>query len=215
MVRVSIYGQEFVEPRKEGFIAMLRAFFFTHIYTDTDICIGRCTVSTLYTLYDELRTLIIINYILQLFALLRVYMYILGNFDTQHRSSRFFPFWAHRTSSPTTMLSRTVPRAVRTLRPLAVRAASTSTSVPTQKPSAEATHPAGPSQPAPAVIPQSPNYPKTWSTSQRAREDAYKESRFEQTSLEFQPNPVSAMELISKEPVRLVHGRKAVCDGGV
>lgn len=46
---------------------MLRAFFFTHIYTDTDICIGRCTVSTLYTLYDELRTLIIINYIIAAF----------------------------------------------------------------------------------------------------------------------------------------------------
>ncbi|KAI0003684.1 hypothetical protein BJV74DRAFT_881524 [Russula compacta] len=28
------------------------------------------------------------------------------------------------------------------------------------------------------------------------------------------PNPLSAMQLIANEPPRLVHGRKAVCDGG-
>jgi hypothetical protein len=32
--------------------------------------------------------------------------------------------------------------------------------------------------------------------------------------MELQPNPLSAMELIANEPIRLVHGRKAVCDGG-
>ena len=32
--------------------------------------------------------------------------------------------------------------------------------------------------------------------------------------MDLQPNPLSAMELIANEPIRLVHGRKAVCDGG-
>jgi len=33
--------------------------------------------------------------------------------------------------------------------------------------------------------------------------------------MELQPNPLSAMELIANEPIRLVDGRKAVCDGGI
>jgi NADH dehydrogenase (ubiquinone) Fe-S protein 6 len=33
--------------------------------------------------------------------------------------------------------------------------------------------------------------------------------------MELQPNPLSAMELIANESVRMVHGRKAVCDGGM
>ena len=32
--------------------------------------------------------------------------------------------------------------------------------------------------------------------------------------MELQPNPLSAMDLIANEPVRVIHGRKAVCDGG-
>ena len=32
--------------------------------------------------------------------------------------------------------------------------------------------------------------------------------------MELQPNPLSAMELVANEPIRVVHGRKAVCDGG-
>lgn len=32
--------------------------------------------------------------------------------------------------------------------------------------------------------------------------------------MELQPNPLSAMELIANEPVRIVQGRKVVCDGG-
>ncbi|KZT44381.1 hypothetical protein SISSUDRAFT_1038883 [Sistotremastrum suecicum HHB10207 ss-3] len=62
--------------------------------------------------------------------------------------------------------------------------------------------------------PQSPNLPSTWSTSQRPRPTANDGPRFEQTSVEYQPNALSAMELISREPIRLVDGRKAVCDGG-
>ncbi|KAJ8522577.1 hypothetical protein ONZ45_g876 [Pleurotus djamor] len=67
---------------------------------------------------------------------------------------------------------------------------------------------------AAAVAPQAPNHPTTWSTSQRPRPPVGSGPRFEQTVAELQPNPLSAMELISKEPIRLVHGRKAVCDGG-
>ncbi|KAG6898108.1 hypothetical protein C0992_005435 [Termitomyces sp. T32_za158] len=57
--------------------------------------------------------------------------------------------------------------------------------------------------------PQAPNYPTTWSTNQQPRAAATTGARFEQTALELQPNPPSAMELIANEPVRLVHGRKA------
>lgn len=32
--------------------------------------------------------------------------------------------------------------------------------------------------------------------------------------MDLQPNPLSAMQMIAEEPIRIVHGRKAVCDGG-
>lgn len=32
--------------------------------------------------------------------------------------------------------------------------------------------------------------------------------------MELQPAPLSALEMIANEPVRVVQGRKAVCDGG-
>ena len=32
--------------------------------------------------------------------------------------------------------------------------------------------------------------------------------------MDLQPNSLSAMELIANEPIRLIHGRKTVCDGG-
>lgn len=64
------------------------------------------------------------------------------------------------------------------------------------------------------VVPQSPNRAATWSTSQSPRPAGQSGPRFEQTNMELQPNPLSAMELLANEPVRLVHGRKAVCDGG-
>ena len=112
------------------------------------------------------------------------------------------------------MLSRVAPRTSGALRSLVRSASTQSSSVPAPKPLAEATHPSGPSHSTPTTAGQSPNYPKTWSTGQRAREDAYKEARFEQTALAFQPQPLSAMEMIAQEPVRIVHGRKAVCDGG-
>lgn len=66
----------------------------------------------------------------------------------------------------------------------------------------------------PTTTQQAPNYPSTWSASQRPRPVGGEDPRFEQTVMELQPNPLSAMALIAEEPVRLVHGRKAVCDGG-
>jgi NADH dehydrogenase (ubiquinone) Fe-S protein 6 len=62
--------------------------------------------------------------------------------------------------------------------------------------------------------PQAPNHPTTWSSSQQPRPAAGLGPRFEQTAMELQPNPLSAMELIDREPIRMVNGRKAVCDGG-
>lgn len=38
--------------------------------------------------------------------------------------------------------------------------------------------------------------------------------RFEQTVYELQPTPLSAMQMISEEPIRLVEQRVASCDGG-
>ena len=32
--------------------------------------------------------------------------------------------------------------------------------------------------------------------------------------MELQPNPLSAMKMINADSIRIVHGRKAVCDGG-
>jgi NADH dehydrogenase (ubiquinone) Fe-S protein 6 len=65
-----------------------------------------------------------------------------------------------------------------------------------------------------AVAPQSPNRAATWSTSQTPRPASQSGPRFEQTIMELQPNPLSAMELLGNEPVRLVDGRRAICDGG-
>ncbi|KAI0361594.1 hypothetical protein OH77DRAFT_1500893 [Trametes cingulata] len=90
-------------------------------------------------------------------------------------------------------------------RPLTRLSSSSTTSTPV--PAHEGTAPAAP-------VPQAPNYPTTWSTSQRPRPAPQSGPRFEQTIMELQPNPLSAMEMINREPIRVVHGRKAVCDGG-
>ncbi|KAF9056153.1 hypothetical protein BJ165DRAFT_1431260 [Panaeolus papilionaceus] len=66
----------------------------------------------------------------------------------------------------------------------------------------------------PVTLQQAPNHPTTWSTSQRPRPGPGSGPRFEQTAMDLQPNPLSAMDMIAQEPIRLVHGRKAVCDGG-
>ncbi|KAF5355631.1 hypothetical protein D9756_003761 [Leucocoprinus leucothites] len=99
---------------------------------------------------------------------------------------------------------RAIPQLARSLS----RAASTA--VPAKKNSAT---PTSPKEGLPTTQ-QAPNYPTTWSTNQAPRPGPGSSPRFEQTNMELQPNPLSAMELIANEPVRIVHGRKAVCDGG-
>lgn len=75
--------------------------------------------------------------------------------------------------------------------------------------------PAAPAPTSTQVTPsQAPNYPEPWSTNQRIRPGAASGPRFEQTAMEYQPNPPSAMALLAEEPIRVVHARKAVCDGG-
>ncbi|KAK7694670.1 hypothetical protein QCA50_001858 [Cerrena zonata] len=66
----------------------------------------------------------------------------------------------------------------------------------------------------PVGVQQAPNHPTTWSTNQRARPGPQSGARFEQTIMELQPQPLAAIEMIANEPIRVVHGRKAVCDGG-
>jgi len=99
------------------------------------------------------------------------------------------------------MLGRALPRLNRVFRNISRRASS----------KVENT---GMTKKADVPLQQSPNYPSTWSTSQRPRPGLGSNPRFEQTAIDLQPNPLSAMELVSEEPIRLVHGRKAICDGG-
>jgi hypothetical protein len=40
------------------------------------------------------------------------------------------------------------------------------------------------------------------------------DDRFEQTNLDLQPNAPSAMGMVAEDPIRLVDGRRASCDGG-
>jgi NADH dehydrogenase (ubiquinone) Fe-S protein 6 len=61
---------------------------------------------------------------------------------------------------------------------------------------------------------QSPNRPTPWSSSQNPKDIATTGPRFEQTLWEYQPNPLSAQELIAQVPVTMVQGRKISCDGG-
>jgi NADH dehydrogenase (ubiquinone) Fe-S protein 6 len=128
----------------------------------------------------------------------------------QTRSISFFVRRISQLPTPTppphqTMLSTRLA-AVARLRPAFARL-STSASSSSQAVPAEA-------KPTPAVVPQSPNRAATWSTNQRARPAGQSGPRFEQTIMDLQPNPLSAMELVSNEPIRLIHGRKTVCDGG-
>ena len=111
----------------------------------------------------------------------------------------------HRTRTHQRMLSTRLAAAAR-LRPAFAHLLSSSAS-------SKATVPAE-AQPVPAVVPQSPNHAATWSANQRPRPAGQSGPRFEQTAMELQPNPLSAMELIANEPTRVIHGRKAVCDGG-
>ncbi|KAL8701132.1 MAG: hypothetical protein Q9201_005073 [Fulgogasparrea decipioides] len=61
---------------------------------------------------------------------------------------------------------------------------------------------------------QAPNRAQPWSRSQQPRERAMSGPRFEQTIMEYQPQPHAAIELIHKQPVRWTKQRVASCDGG-
>ncbi|KAG5930403.1 hypothetical protein E4U42_001649 [Claviceps africana] len=81
-------------------------------------------------------------------------------------------------------------------------------------------------------IEQAPNRTDVWSRSQAPRSKAMTGPRFEQTDFDLQvtmcprnylrrttltaaqPQPLSAMEMIHKEPVRWTHDRTVACDGG-
>jgi hypothetical protein len=47
-----------------------------------------------------------------------------------------------------------------------------------------------------------------------ATKEARAYDRFEQTNLDLQPNAPSAMGMVAEDPIRLVDGRRASCDGG-
>ncbi|KAJ2011677.1 hypothetical protein IWW57_006546, partial [Coemansia sp. S610] len=61
---------------------------------------------------------------------------------------------------------------------------------------------------------QAPNREVTWTKSQRERLDIVDDPRFVQMDIDGQPRPMAAIELIAEEPVRIVDGRMACCDGG-
>ena len=67
---------------------------------------------------------------------------------------------------------------------------------------------------ATSVYPQAPNHPGVWSENQRPRPTPATGPRFEQTAMQLQPQPLSAMDLIAREPIRLSKTRIAACDGG-
>ncbi|KAI1437721.1 hypothetical protein GGR50DRAFT_22472 [Xylaria sp. CBS 124048] len=61
---------------------------------------------------------------------------------------------------------------------------------------------------------QAPNRTGIWSRSQKPRALAMTGPRFEQTDFDTQPAAKAAIELIHRQPVRWVHERVVVCDGG-
>ncbi|KAK8866088.1 hypothetical protein IAR55_001239 [Kwoniella newhampshirensis] len=105
-----------------------------------------------------------------------------------------------------------IPRRTPLSFPIRITAtASYSTSTPTPSAPVESKQP---TSSTPKQFQQSPNVPTTWSTGQNPKPHAFNNVRFEQTAFDFQPNAPSAMGLVNEDPVRLVNGRKAVCDGG-
>lgn len=102
-------------------------------------------------------------------------------------------------------LTRRLPRLLQPLTRLASTATAKGDAVPALQAVPPSTTP---------VVGQAPNRALRWSTNQQARPQHGEVARFEQTDMALQPNPLSAQEMIAKEPIRLVHGRKAVCDGG-
>ncbi|KAF9526489.1 zinc-finger domain-containing protein [Crepidotus variabilis] len=108
---------------------------------------------------------------------------------------------------------RALPRVTNALKNISRSASTSTTSAAAIKANeaAIATHEIKQSQ---VTGQQAPNYATTWSTAQRPRPGPQSGPRFEQADMSLQPNPLSAMELIANEPIRLVQGRRASCDGG-
>ncbi|MCJ1305320.1 hypothetical protein MMC08_008134 [Hypocenomyce scalaris] len=61
---------------------------------------------------------------------------------------------------------------------------------------------------------QAPNRAQVWSRSQQPRDRAMSGPRFEQTLMDYQPQPEAAISYIHKQPVRWTHKRVVSCDGG-
>ncbi|KAI9830044.1 MAG: hypothetical protein M1819_005874 [Sarea resinae] len=61
---------------------------------------------------------------------------------------------------------------------------------------------------------QAPNRKDVWARSQNPRDKAMVGPRFEQTIMEYQPQPYAAIELIHKQPVRWQKESRVSCDGG-
>ncbi|CAL5871493.1 uncharacterized protein PFLUO_LOCUS5746 [Penicillium psychrofluorescens] len=61
---------------------------------------------------------------------------------------------------------------------------------------------------------QAPNRANTWAASQQPREKAMTGPRFEQTIMSAQPQPMAAIDLIHKQPVRWTKSKVVSCDGG-
>ncbi|RYP36813.1 hypothetical protein DL767_003203 [Monosporascus sp. MG133] len=61
---------------------------------------------------------------------------------------------------------------------------------------------------------QAPNREEIWSRSQKPRAVAMSGPRFEQTDFSLQPQPMAAIELIHRQPVRWTHERIVACEGG-
>lgn len=93
------------------------------------------------------------------------------------------------------------------------RFSSTTTVVPPHPPTSST--PTFATETAVSDYPQAPNHPGLWSENQRPRPTPATGPRFEQTAMQLQPQPLSAMDLIAKEPIRLSKTRIAACDGGV
>ncbi|KYK58313.1 Lactobacillus shifted protein [Drechmeria coniospora] len=69
-------------------------------------------------------------------------------------------------------------------------------------------------QAQPKEVGQAPNRADVWSRNQRPRSQAMTGPRFEQTTFDLQPQPLSAMEMVHKVPVSWTHDRMVTCDGG-
>lgn len=106
------------------------------------------------------------------------------------------------------LLPRSLPSSSKHIIPSLARTYSTIPQPPSPLPTQQ------PTSSSPSDVQQSPNVPTTWSTSQNPKPHAYNNARFEQTRLDMQPNAPSAMGMVAEDPIRLVDGRRATCDGG-